>query len=97
VLISFVVMGLFSFRDLRRTFPKADPARSILRFSLPGATPEEMSTRVVLQLEAAVNDQWPDEITTVTSEGTAGNSAAFVLERDGEGAAWMSARRLLEP
>ena len=57
MLISFlVVLGLFSFRDLGvDLFPKADPASVSINISLPGATPEEIVTQVVLPIEEAVN------------------------------------------
>src|SRR5262245_29886501 len=90
MLISFlVVLGIFSFRDLGvDLFPKADPATVSINISLPGATPEEMSTQVVLPIEAAVNTiSGLDEISNERSAGTAKVTCTFVLERDLEGAA----------
>jgi len=90
MLISFlVVLGLFSFRDLGvDLFPKADPATVNITVSLPGATPEEMATQVVLPLEEAVNTiSGLDELSSQTSEGSARVTCTFVLERDIEGAA----------
>jgi len=90
MLISFlVVLGVFSFRDLGvDLFPKADPANVNINLSLPGATPEEMATQVVLPLEEAVNTiSGLDELTSQTSEGTARITCTFILERDLEGAA----------
>jgi HAE1 family hydrophobic/amphiphilic exporter-1 len=90
MLISFlVVLGLFSFRDLGvDLFPKADPATVNITISLPGATPEEMATQVVLPLEEAVNTiSGLDELSSQTSEGSARVTCTFVLERDIEGAA----------
>lgn len=90
MLISFlVVLGLFSFRDLGvDLFPRADPATVNISVSLPGATPEEMSTQVVLPLEEAVNTiSGLDELSSQTSEGLAKITCTFVLERDIEGAA----------
>jgi hydrophobe/amphiphile efflux-1 (HAE1) family protein len=90
MLISFlVVLGVFSFRDLGvDLFPKADPANVNINVSLPGATPEEIATQVVLPLEEAVNTiSGLDELNSQTSEGSARITCTFVLERDLEGAA----------
>src|SRR5215471_7513888 len=90
MLISFlVVLGLFSFRDLGvDLFPRSDPATVNITVSLPGATPEEMATQVVLPLEEAVNTiSGLDELSSQTSEGSARVTCTFVLERDIEGAA----------
>ncbi|MBP6705293.1 MAG: efflux RND transporter permease subunit, partial [Vicinamibacteria bacterium] len=50
MLVSFlVVLGIFSFRDLGvDLFPRADPATVNINIRLPGATPEEVTTQVVL-------------------------------------------------
>ena len=84
-----VVLGVFSFRDLGvDLFPRSDPATVNISISLPGATPEEMATQVVLPIEEAVNTiSGLDEISSQTSEGTARITCTFVLERDLEGAA----------
>jgi hydrophobic/amphiphilic exporter-1 (mainly G- bacteria), HAE1 family len=90
MLISFlVVLGIFSFRDLGvDLFPRSDPATVNINITLPGATPEEMATQVVLPLEEAVNTiSGLDEMTSQMSEGTARITCTFVLERDIEGAA----------
>jgi HAE1 family hydrophobic/amphiphilic exporter-1 len=56
--------------------------------SLPGATPEEMITGVVLPLEDAISSvSGIDEISVYSSEGVADITCTFVLERDIEGAA----------
>ena len=54
MLIMFlVVMGVFSFVDLGvDLFPKSDPATVNVRIRLPGASPEEMVSQVILPLEA---------------------------------------------
>jgi len=56
MLIAFLVtLGLFSYRDLAvDLFPKADPATVNVEVRLPGATPEEMVTGIVLPLEDAI-------------------------------------------
>src|SRR5262249_13960793 len=90
MLISFlVVLGVFSFRDLGvDLFPRSDPATVNINISLPGATPEEMSTQVVLPIEEAVNSIGGlDEVSSQLFEGAAGIPCIFVLERDMESAA----------
>src|SRR5262245_9157570 len=90
MLISFlVVLGIFSFRDLGvDLFPKADPANVNVNLTLPGATPEEMSTQVVLPIEAALNTiNGLDDLNANISEGNARINCTFVLERDIESAA----------
>src|SRR5688500_10783805 len=48
---SLVVLGVFSFRDLGvDLFPKADPATVNVRLQLPGASPDEMTTSVVMPM-----------------------------------------------
>jgi HAE1 family hydrophobic/amphiphilic exporter-1 len=90
MLISFlVVLGVFSFRDLGvDLFPRSDPATVNINISLPGATPEEMATQVVLPIEEAVNTiSGLDELSSQMSEGSARITCTFVLERDIESAA----------
>src|SRR6266571_3917226 len=90
MLISFlVVLGLFSFRDLGvDLFPRSDPATVNINIQLPGATPEEMATQVVLPIEEAVNTiSGLDELSAQISEGSARITCTFVLERNLEGAA----------
>src|SRR5215467_495056 len=90
MLIAFLVtLGIFSYRgravDL---FPKADPATINVNVSLPGATPDEMVTGVVLPLEDAISSvSGIDEISVYATEGRADITCTFVLERDIEGAA----------
>ena len=90
MLISFLlVLGLFSFRDLGvDLFPKADPPNVNVSISIPGASSEEMSSQVVLPLEAALNTiSGLDTMTAQTQEGNARINCTFILERDIEGAA----------
>lgn len=90
MLIGFlVVLGLFAFRDLGvDLFPRADPATVSINVQLPGATPEEMTTQVVLPLEEAVSTiSGLDELTSSTTEGSARVTCQFVLEREIESAA----------
>src|SRR5437899_9299990 len=90
MLISFlVVLGVFSFRDLSvDLIPRSQPATVNINIQLPGATPEEMATQVVLPIEEAVNTiSGLDELSAQISEGSARITCTFVLERDLEGAA----------
>jgi HAE1 family hydrophobic/amphiphilic exporter-1 len=90
MLIAFLVtLGAFSYRGLAvDLFPKADPATVNVDVQLPGATPEEVVTGVVLPLEDAISSvSGIDEITVYSSEGYADITCTFVLERDIDGAA----------
>ncbi|MGE5126316.1 MAG: efflux RND transporter permease subunit, partial [Betaproteobacteria bacterium] len=90
MLIAFlVVLGLFSFRELGvDLFPRADPATVNISVRLPGATPEEMTTQVVLPLEEALSTiSGLDELTSTATEGSARIRCQFVLEREIESAA----------
>src|ERR1700740_3319693 len=90
MLITFLVtLGVFSYRGLAvDLFPKADPATVNVEVRLPGATPEEVGTGVVLPLEDSTSSvSGIVEINVWSSEGLAGITCPFVLERDIEGAA----------
>jgi HAE1 family hydrophobic/amphiphilic exporter-1 len=90
MLVSFLVtLGIFSFRSLGvDLFPKVEPATVSVRVSLPGASPEEMTSSVVLPLEDAFSSiSGMDEISARIQEGTALLTLTFKLERDIEGAA----------
>jgi hydrophobe/amphiphile efflux-1 (HAE1) family protein len=90
MLIAFLVtLGVFSYRGLAvDLFPKADPATVNVNVQLPGATPEEVITGVVLPLEDAISSvSGIDEMTVYSTEGFADITCTFVLERDIEGAA----------
>jgi HAE1 family hydrophobic/amphiphilic exporter-1 len=84
LVLALVVLGIFSFRDLGvDLFPKADPATVSIQLSMPGASPEEMSTSVVLPFEDALSSvSGIDELTARTQEGSAQITIKFVLERD---------------
>ena len=85
MLIMFlVVMGLFSFFRLNvDLFPRTDPATVYVRVRLPGASPEEVNSQVVLPLEEAIASvSGIDELRAMISEGTASIIVTFVLERD---------------
>jgi hydrophobic/amphiphilic exporter-1 (mainly G- bacteria), HAE1 family len=90
MLIAFLVtLGIFSFRALGvDLFPRADPATVYIGVELPGASPEEMTTSVVLPLEDAISSvSGLDEMSVYTTEGQTRITCTFVLERDIEGAA----------
>jgi HAE1 family hydrophobic/amphiphilic exporter-1 len=90
MLIAFLgVLGIFSFRDLGvDLFPRADPATVNINIKLPGSTPEEMTTQVVLPLEEALSTiSGMDEVSSQVQAGTARINCQFVLEREIESAA----------
>ncbi len=90
MLIAFLVtLGIFSYRTLGvDLFPRADPATVFVGVQLPGASPEEMTTSVVLPLEDAISSvSGLDEMSVYTTEGQTRITCTFVLERDIEGAA----------
>ncbi len=85
MLIMFLtVMGVFSFMQLGvDLFPRSDPATVYVRVQLPGASPEEVTSQVVMPLEEAVASvSGIDEMRAVVSEGNANLIVTFVLERD---------------
>src|SRR6059058_4387516 len=84
LVMSLVVLGIFSFRGLGvDLFPKADPATVSVALSLPGASPDEMSSSVVEPMEEAISGvSGIDEIQARISEGRGQITVRFVLERD---------------
>jgi HAE1 family hydrophobic/amphiphilic exporter-1 len=85
MLIMFMVtMGLFSFADLGvDLFPRSDPASVYVRVRLPGASPEEVVSQVVLPLEEAIASvSGIEEMVARVTEGSANISVQFVLEKD---------------
>ncbi len=84
LVMSLVVLGIFSFRDLGvDLYPKADPATVSVALTLPGASPDEMSTSVVEPMEEAISGvSGIDEIQARMAEGRANITVRFVLERD---------------
>jgi HAE1 family hydrophobic/amphiphilic exporter-1 len=84
MLIAFlVVMGLFSFMRLGvDLFPRSDPATVYVNVRLPGASPEEVTSQVVMPLEEAIASvSGIDEMRSIVSEGNAMLRVTFVLER----------------
>ena len=84
LVMSLVVLGTFSFRGLGvDLFPKADPATVSVALTLPGASPDEMSTSVVEPMEQAISGvSGIDEIQARIAEGRGQITVRFVLERD---------------
>jgi hydrophobe/amphiphile efflux-1 (HAE1) family protein len=84
LVMSLVVLGIFSFRQLGvDLFPRADPATVSVVLTLPGASPDEMSTTVVEPMEQAISGvSGIDEILARIAEGRAQITVRFVLERD---------------
>jgi HAE1 family hydrophobic/amphiphilic exporter-1 len=85
MLIMFLVtLGIFSFVDLGvDLFPKSDPATVYVRVRLPGASPEEMVSQVVLPLEESIAAvAGIEEMVARVTEGSASIQVQFVLERD---------------
>jgi len=85
LVMSLVVLGVFSFRDLGvDLFPRADPATVSVAVQLPGASPDEMASAVVIPFEEALSSiSGIDEMTSMRiSEGKAQITVRFVLERD---------------
>src|SRR6185436_13633707 len=84
LVMSLVVLGIFSFRELGvDLFPRADPATVNVTLSLPGASPDEISSSVVEPMEQAISGvSGIDEISARISEGGGNITVRFVLERD---------------
>jgi HAE1 family hydrophobic/amphiphilic exporter-1 len=84
LVMSLVVLGIFSFRNLGvDLFPKADPATVSVSLTLPGASPDEISSSVVEPMEDAISGvAGIDEITARISEGRGQITVRFVLERE---------------
>jgi HAE1 family hydrophobic/amphiphilic exporter-1 len=84
LIMSLVVLGTFSFRNLGvDLFPKADPATVNVALTLPGASPDELSTSVIEPMEEAISGvSGIDEIQARSSEGRGQITVRFVLERE---------------
>jgi HAE1 family hydrophobic/amphiphilic exporter-1 len=84
LVLSLVVLGIFSFRELGvDLFPRADPATVNVTLSLPGASPDEISTSVVEPMEEAISGvSGIDELSARISEGRGTITVRFVLERE---------------
>src|SRR5439155_23905571 len=83
MLISFLlVLGIFSFRDLGvDLFPKADAPIVSVAVRLPGATPEEVTTQIILPLEEAISSvSGLDELNGMADEGIGLLTCQFTLD-----------------
>ena len=90
MLISFlVVLGVFSFRDLGiDLFPSADFPSVNVQVQMPGASPEEVLTQLVLPLENSLSViSGIDEMNSNSMDGRGNVRVRFVLERNMEDAA----------
>jgi HAE1 family hydrophobic/amphiphilic exporter-1 len=90
LVMSLVVLGLFSFRDLGvDLFPKADPATVQVSLRLPGAAPDEMTSSVIMPMENALSGiAGIDQLrANVNAGGTASITVQFLLGRDLDDAA----------
>ena len=98
IVTSLVVLGIFSFRDLGvDLFPKADPATVNVRVQLPGASPDEVSTSVVMRWRTRQRHRRHRPApANVQAGGSANITVRFVLERDLDDAA-NSVRRWRAP
>jgi HAE1 family hydrophobic/amphiphilic exporter-1 len=84
LVMSLVVLGIFSFRDLGvDLFPRADPATVNVSLALPGASPDEVSSSVIEPMEEAISGvSGIDELSARINEGGGNITVRFVLERD---------------
>lgn len=84
LILFLAVMGLFSFFDLGvDLFPKTDPATVFINTRLPGASPEEMVSQVVMPLEEAVSAiSGIDELRAMVTEGSSNLIVTFTLDKD---------------
>ncbi|MFN0124181.1 MAG: efflux RND transporter permease subunit [Blastocatellia bacterium] len=84
-----VVLGAFSFMDLGvDLFPKADPPIVSVRIRLPGASPDEVTSQVILPIEEQLSSvSGLDELEIMVMDGSARITCRFVLDRRMEDAA----------
>ena len=82
LVMSLVVLGIFSFRDLGvDLFPRADPATVNVSLSLPGASPDEISSSVIEPMEEAISGvSGIDEISARISPAVNSATRAFPFE-----------------
>ena len=84
-----VVLGGFSFFGLGvDLFPKADIPTVFIQVQLLGASPEEVTSQIVLPLEERISSvSGLDEMEAMVTEGNARITCRFVLERNIDAAA----------
>jgi HAE1 family hydrophobic/amphiphilic exporter-1 len=84
IILSLVVVGAASYPRLGvDRFPSVDLPTVIVRASLPGASPEEMESEIVVPLEESINTvQGIEELRSIAGPGTAIVVATMGLQRD---------------
>jgi len=84
LILFLTVMGAVSFTQLGvDLFPRTDPATVYVRVSLPGASPEEVTSQVIMPLEEAIASvSGIEELRAMVSEGSGYLIVTFVLEKD---------------
>ena len=89
LMMFLVVLGIFSFMDLGvDLFPKADPPIVNVRIRLPGASPDEVTSQIVLPVEEQISSvSGLDEMEIWSMDGLARITCRFALDRKMEDAA----------
>ena len=89
LILFLVVLGVFSFMDLGvDLFPKADPPIVNVRIKLPGASPDEVTSQIVLPVEEQISSvSGLDELEIWSMDGLARITCRFALDRKMEDAA----------
>jgi hydrophobic/amphiphilic exporter-1 (mainly G- bacteria), HAE1 family len=85
MLVMFLVtLGVFSFLDLGvDLFPKSEPANVRVQVRMPGASPEEVVSQLIMPLEEAVSSvAGITEIRSVVNEGSGFLSIEFTLDKE---------------
>jgi len=84
LILFLVVLGVFSFVDLGvDLFPRTDPATVNVRVRLPGASPEEVTSQVILPLEESIAAiSGIEDMRAMVTEGSGNIIVTFVLERN---------------
>ncbi|MBI5683261.1 MAG: efflux RND transporter permease subunit [Deltaproteobacteria bacterium] len=84
LVMSFVVLGIFSFRELGvDLFPKVDLPTITITTKLEGASPEEIEDQITKRIEEVVNTiNGIDELRSTTIEGQSQVFATFILDKD---------------
>jgi hydrophobic/amphiphilic exporter-1 (mainly G- bacteria), HAE1 family len=84
LILFLVTMGAFSFMDLGvDLFPKSDLPNVYVSVRLPGASPEEVVSQVVIPIEETIASiAGINEMTARVTEGSANISVNFVLDKD---------------
>ena len=84
LVLFMTVTGVVSFLQLGvDLFPRSDAATVFVRVQLPGASPEEVTSQVVMPLEEAIASvSGIDEMRARVSEGSGSVIVTFALDRD---------------